>query len=102
MGDIKINQTVSNGMINLQVTWNQPTSDKPIQHYEVEYKKQGESSWSSVTPNPTTRQTTIRNVKKGSVYNVRVRGVSNVGSGQWRNATSQMMYRGMKLILNLA
>ena len=99
---MQINQTVSNKMINLQVTWNQPTSDSPIQHYEVQYRKQGVSRWTSVTPNSTTRQTTIRNVDKGSVYNVRVRGVSDVGSGKWGSATSQMTYRGMNLILNLA
>ena len=82
-------------MINLQVTWNQPTSDHPIQHYEVQYRKQGVSSWTSVTLNPNTRQTTIRNVAKGSVYNVQVRAVSDVGSGQWKSATSQRTYRGI-------
>ena len=91
-------QTVSNGMINLQVTWNQPTSDRPIQRYEVQYRKQGVSSWTSVTPNPNTRQTTIRNVAKGSVYNVQVRAVSDVGSGGWGSVTSQMTYRGNNLI----
>ena len=94
VSNIQITQTVSNGMTNFQVTWNQPTSDRPIQHYEVQYRKQGVSSWTSVTPNPTTRQTTIRNVDKGSVYNVQVRAVSDVGSGQWESATSQRTYRG--------
>ena len=94
MSNIKINQTLSNGKINLRVTWNQPTSERPIQHYEVRYRKEGVSSWTSVTPNPTTRQTTISNVDKGSVYNFQVRAVSDVGSGQWRNATSQRTYRG--------
>ena len=94
VSNIQFTQTVSNGMINLRVTWNQPTSDRPTQHYEVQYRKQGVSSWTSVTPNPTTRQTTIRNVDKGSVYTVQVRAVSDVGSGQWRNATSQRTYRG--------
>ena len=86
-------------MINLRVTWNQPISDRPIQHYGVQYRKKGVSSWTSVTPNPTTRQTTIRNVDKGSVYKVRVRAVSDVGFVQWRNATSQRTYGGMILIL---
>ena len=95
VSNIQITQTVSNRMINLRVTWNQPTSDLPIQHYEVQYRKQGVSSWTSVTPNPTTRQTTIRNVDKGSVYNVQVRAVSDVGSGQWGSATSQRTYRGI-------
>ena len=94
ISNVQFNQTVSNGMINLRVTWNQPTSDRPIQHYEVQYRKQGVSSWTSVTPNPTTRQTTINNVDKGSVYNVQVRAVSDVGSGQWGSATSQRTYRG--------
>ena len=98
MNNIQINQTGSNGMINLRVTWNQPISDRPIQHYEVQYRKKGVSSWTSVTPNPTTRQTTIRNVDKGSVYNVQVRAVSDVGSGQWGSATSQRTYRGNNLI----
>ena len=102
VSNIQITQTVSNGMINLQVTWNQPTSDRTIQHYEVQYRKQGVSSWTSVTPNPTTRQTTISNVDKGSVYIVQVRAVSDVGSGQWRSANSQMTYRGMNIIPDLA
>ena len=102
VSNIQFTQTVSNGMINLQVTWNQPISDRPIQHYEVQYRKQGVSSWTSVTPNPTTRQTTISNVDKGSVYNVQVRAVSDVGSGQWRSATSQRTYRGMNIIQSLA
>ena len=99
--NIEINQTVSNGKINLRVTWNQPNSDRPIQHYEVQYKKQGVSGWTSVTPNPTTRQTTIRNVDKGSVYKARVRAVSDVGSGQWKSATSQSTYGGKNIIPNL-
>ena len=102
MRNIQFTQTVSNGMISLQVTWNQPTGDRPIQRYEVRYRKQGVSSWTSVTPNPTTRQTTIRNVAKGSVYNVQVRAVSDVGSGQWRSATSQIAYRGMNIIPKMA
>ena len=101
MSNIKINQTVSNRKINLRVTWNQPTSDRPIQHYEVQYKKQGVSSWTSVTPNPTTRQTTIRTVNKSSVYNVQVRAMSDVGTGQWGSA-SQRTYRGMNIIPDLA
>ena len=99
MSNIQITQTVSNRMINLKVTWNQPTSDRPIQHYEVQYRKQGVSSWTSVTPNPTTRQTTIRNVDKGSFYNVQVRAVSDVGYGGWGSATSQRTHRGMVLVL---
>ena len=94
VSNIQINQTVSNGMINIRVTWNQPTSDRTIQHYEVQYRKQGVSRWTSVTTNSTTRQTTIRNVDKGSVYNVQVRAVSDVGSGQWRSFTSQRTHRG--------
>ena len=94
VSNIQFTQIVSNGMINLQVAWNQPTSDRTIQHYEVQYRKQSVSSWTSVTPNPTTKQATIRNVDKGSVYNVRVRAVSDVGSGQWGSATSQMTHRG--------
>ena len=102
MSNIQITQTVSNGMINLQVTWNQPTSDRTIQHYKVQYRKQGVSSRTSVIPNPTTRQTTISNVAKGSVYNVQVRAVSDVGYGRWRSANSQMTYRGMNIIPDLA
>ena len=98
MSNIQITQTVSNRMVNLQFTWNQPTSDRSIQHYEVQYRKQGVFSWTSVTTNPTTRQATIRNVDKGSVYNVRVRAVSDVGSGQWRSTTSQRTYMGMNKI----
>ena len=98
VSNIQFTQTVSNGMINLRVTWSQPTSERSIQRYEVQYRKQGVSSWTSVTPNPTTRQTTIRNVDKGSVYNVQVRAVSDVGSGHWGSATSQRTYRGNNLI----
>ena len=99
VSNIQITQTVSSQMINLRVTWNQPTSDRSIQHYEVQYRKQSVSSWTSVTPNPTTRQTTIRNVDTGSVYNVQVRAVSDAGSGQWRSATSQRTYRGSNKIV---
>ena len=95
VSNIQFTQTVSNRMINLRVTWNQPTSDRPIQPYEVHYRKQGVSSWTSVTPNPTTRETTISNVDTGSLYKVQVRAVSDVGSGEWRSATSQRTYRGM-------
>ena len=102
VSNIQFTQIVSNGKINLRVTWNQPSSDRPIQHYEIQYRKQGVSSWTSVTRNPTTSQTTIRNVDKGSVYNAQVRAVSDVGSGQWGSATSQRTYRGMNIRPNLA
>ena len=101
MTNIQFTQTVSNGMINLRVTWNQPTSDRLVQHYDIWYRIQGISSWTSVTPNPTTRQTTIRNVDKGSVYKVRVRAVSDNGSGWWRSATSQRTYRGSYNIIQI-
>ena len=97
VNNIQFIQTVSSGMINLRVTWNKPTSNRTIQHYEVQYKKQGVSRWTSVTPNPTTRETNIRNADKGSVYNVRVRAVSDVGSGQWRSVNSQRTYGGMNI-----
>ena len=99
VSNIQITQIISNEMINLQVTWNQPTSERTIQRYEVQYKKQSVFSWTSVTPNPTTRQTTIRNVDTGSVYNVQVRAVSDVGSGQWGSAISQRTYRGNYVLI---
>jgi hypothetical protein len=60
------------------VTWTAPSSDRPIEHYEVQKQGSGDVAWTHVgTTTATSSSTTC------SSCSVRVRGFSEVGAGAW-------------------
>ena len=68
----------NNNVLTMTVTWNRPSSDVVIIHYEVQYSEDGRSQ-STLRAN--TERITITGTVGGS-YRIRVRAVSAVGTGE--------------------
>ena len=88
---------VTSNQPSLHVTWSAPSSDRPIQHYQVDYRVGTSGSWSTRSPNPTSTSVTLTGLQRGTSYQVRVRAVSDVGNGEWSNTASETTYDGMFL-----
>ena len=79
---------------SLNVDWTVPQSDRTIQYYQVDYRVMisGSTTWSTMSPNPTSTLTTLENLQLGTTYEVRVRAVSDVGNGTWSETSSAETY----------
>ena len=77
---------------SLNVSWTAPQNDRTIQYYQVDYRVSGSTTWSTMSPNPTTASTTLENLQLGTTYEVRVRAVSDVGNGAWSETSSAETY----------
>ena len=86
---------VTSNQPSLRVTWSAPSSERTIQHYQVDYRVGTSSSWSRWSPNPTSTSVTLTSLQRGTTYPVRVRAVSDVGNGEWSNTVSETTYDGM-------
>ena len=88
----------------LSVTWTTPQSDVTISQYQVEYRRSG-TNWRAampVSPSSTT-STFLEALDAGTVYEVRIRAVSAIGSGIWSRVQSVTTYKselcsGFKLV----
>ena len=89
--------SVTSNQPSLRVTWSAPSSDRAIQHYQVDYRVGTSGSWSTWSPNPTSTSVTLTGLQRGTSYQVRVRAVSDVGNGAWSNRISETTYNGMFL-----
>ena len=80
--------------------WLAPSSERPIQNYEIEYRSLSRSTeWNRVLPNPTSTSVTIENLQSGHTYQVRVRAVSDVGCGVWSKPVLQCTINGNVVLL---
>ena len=80
--------------------WLAPSSERPIQNYEIEYRSLNRSTdWKRVVPNPTSTSVTIENLQSGHTYQVRVRAVSDVGCGVWSKPVLQSTINGNVVLL---
>ena len=85
-------QSITSGQPSLNVTWTPPSSDQAILYYEVEYKVSTSDSWTSQTPNPTATSTVLEGLQIGISYKVRVRAVSELGSGTWSSEVQSVTF----------
>ena len=70
----------------LIVTWTTPQSDVTITRYQVQYRRNGTTSWGSeaaVSGSPPATSAILTGLDAGTEYNVRVRAVSSAGDGEW-------------------
>ncbi len=72
----------------LDVSWTAPTmTGKPaIDDYDVQYRKHGDSTWSSHSFSGTGTATTIASLTAGKSYEVQVRAVNAEGDGAWSDS----------------
>jgi len=57
----------------LSVAWSVPNNNgTTITHYSVQYREQGQSTWTSVAPTPSSNSTTISGLTAAVIYEIRV------------------------------
>ena len=95
VGPPVLTKAASSGKPALGVTWTAPSSERPITKYEVGYRI-GDARWS--TEDVRSPPTTLENLSAGTSYQVQVRAVSDVGTGQYSLTRTITTYQGMNLI----
>ena len=94
IANVDVNRTITEDRPLLTVEWSTPSSDRPIQHYQVDYRVGTSGSWSTWSPNPTFTSVTLTGLQRGTIYQVRVRAVSDVGNGEWSELIGKTTYSG--------
>ena len=94
---MSVSPIVTSNQPSLHVTWSAPLSDHIILHYQVDYRVDTSGSWSTWSPNPTSTSVTLTGLQRGTTYQVRVRAVSDLGSGAWSVVVSSTTYDGKLL-----
>ena len=97
VGSLTLTKAARSGRPALTVTWTAPQSDRTITKYQVQYRRSGTTSWS--TKDVTSRSTLLENLPAGTGYQVRVKGVSDVGAGPYSDVGTITTYRGMYCIM---
>jgi rRNA maturation protein Nop10 len=68
-----LNTAPTTSNTELSATWSVPNDNgTAITHYVVQYREQGESTWNTVSPNPTSNLTNISGLTAGITYEIRV------------------------------
>ena len=86
MTDVSLYKAVQMESPALTVNWTAPQSVVNISDYQVQYRRNGTTSWNNAYTNsssPPATSTNLTGLDAGTEYNVRVRAVSAVGNGMW-------------------
>ena len=81
----------------LTVNWTAPQSVMNISDYQVQYRRNGTTSWNSrntISVSPPATSTNLTGLDAGTEYNVRVRAVSAVGNGTWSVVQTERTFDG--------
>ena len=77
----------------LRVTWSIPQSDVSISQYQVQYRRNGTTSWSTTGPvSLNTASIYLEDLVADSEYQVQVRAHSAIGNGSWSEVESETTY----------
>jgi hypothetical protein len=77
----------------LHVSWTSPPSERPITTFQLQYKRDGSSSWVDHTVTSLSVFIYLENLLPGTTYQVRVRAVSDVGEGAFSAVVNDTTYR---------
>ena len=83
---VSLSKVMRMGRPLLIVTWTTPQSDVNISRYEVQYRRNGTTSWGSeavISGSPPATSAILTGLDAGTEYNVRVRAVSAAADGEW-------------------
>ena len=94
----QVTTTVTSNKPSLRVTWSAPSSDRPITSYKIQYRSGTSGSWMERTSTGNTRMVTLDNLQLGTLYQVRVRAVSDLGDGAWSNPVSKTTFNGIHTV----
>ena len=89
----QVTTTVTSNKPSLSITWSAPSSNRPITSYKIQYRSGTSGSWMG-TSTGNTRMVTLENLQLGTLYQVRVRAVSDLGDGPWSNIVSKTTFNG--------
>ena len=85
--DLSVSTNDDNPTTALDVSWTAPdtTGIPPITGYDVQYRVQGDTNWTThdFLSNGTTTETTISGLDSNTIYQVQVRAKNDEGGGQW-------------------
>ena len=95
VGPPVLTKAVRSGSPALGVTWTEPSSDRPITKYQLRYRIHN-TRWSDM--DVTSRSTTLEGLSAGTVYDIQVRAVSDVGAGRYSRTSTETTYQGMNYI----
>ena len=74
---------------SLNVSWTAPRNTGPaITAYNLQYRKNGETSWTQAAYTGTDTRTTLTGLTVGTTYQVQVRAKNAEGDGPWSNSSS--------------
>ena len=88
----QVTRTVTSNRPSLRVTWSAPSSDRPITSYKIQYRSGTSGSWTERTSTGNTK--ILQSLQLGTMYQVRVRAVSDLGNGAWSNIVSKTTFNG--------
>lgn len=73
-----VNLTATPGAQSVTLTWPAPsfTGSVALDHYEVEYKRSADSTWTTFNNNVTTRTSTVTGLTDGTTYDFRLKTVT--------------------------
>ena len=76
------------------VAWTVPYSDVPISQYQVQYRRNGTTSWSAtLSISSAATSTFLEMLFAGSDYQIQIRAVSTIGNGTWSVMESETTYQ---------
>ena len=95
VGPPVLTKAVRSGSPALGVNWTEPSSDRPITKYQLQYGIKG-TRWS--TKDVTSTSITLERLSAGAIYDIQVRAVSDVGAGPYSQISTKTTYHGMNYI----
>ena len=94
---VSVNATTPTSKIDVSwtaLTNTQMSGKPPVNDYDVQYRLNGDSGWTSHSFNGTTTSTTISGLTSNKSYEVQVRAVNDEGNGPWSNSDSAITKGG--------
>ncbi len=81
------NLVAAPGFGQVTVTWDRPAAGEVVQYF-VQYRKSTDTEWENTFAGPSRDRTrAIYHLESGTAYDVRVRGVNDIGDGLWTTAS---------------
>ena len=92
VNSLTLTKTARSGRPAIRVTWNAPSSDRPITKYRVQHRNRSCCiGWTGKDGKATT--ITLGSLSAGTSYQVRVRAISVIGDGSYSEIRTITTYK---------
>ena len=92
---ITVTKAVRSGKPALRVVWTRRNINERVTGYEVQYRRGTSGDWIGKRVSSRSTSTYLENLDIGSVYQVRVNALSDIGDGPVGDIRVQTTYNGM-------